>query len=105
VGGGTASLNRSQFGRFPGRENLPDPDFLRFDVDRRFRARPERTDSFVGEVDESFLVAEPEVNATLNVTEKFRIGFGGGYRFIGAANGFENNLDGFTANIAAQFRF
>jgi hypothetical protein len=105
VGGGTATLNRSPFGRFPGSEGPDDVDFFRFDLDRRFRGRPERMDPFVGEVDETFLVAEPEVNATLNVTEKFRIGFGGGYRFIGAANGFENSLDGFTANLAAQFRF
>jgi len=50
-------------------------------------------------------VAEPEANVTLNVTEKFRIGFGGGYRFVGAANGFEERLDGLTANLTAQFRF
>ena len=104
VGGGTATLNRSQFRRVPGPESLANFDFSRNDLDRRFR-RPERGDLFVGEVDETFLVAEPEVNATLNVTEKFRIGFGGGYRFIGAANGFEDRLDGFTANLAAQFRF
>ena len=103
VGGGTATLNRSQFRRFPP-ESLANFDFSRIDLDRRFR-RPERVDPLVGEVDETFLVAEPEVNATLNVTEKFRIGFGGGYRFIGAANGFEDRLDGFTANLAAQFRF
>ena len=56
-------------------------------------------------VEETFLVMEPEVNVTLNVTEKFRLGFGGGYRFIGAAGRLDDRLEGFTANVAAQFRF
>lgn len=104
VGGGTATINRFGSIRFP----LPLGN-----IDRRFRGRPLGLDLPLGEfdlsafqeVDETFFVAEPEANVTLNVTEKFRIGFGAGYRFIGAANGFENRLAGFTANLSAQFRF
>ncbi len=123
VGGGTATINRFGFSRFPilnGFSNLDDVfsdlDFSRINlgnIDRRFRGRPLGFDLLPGEidlnafqeVDETFLVAEPEVNVTLNVTEKFRISVGGGYRFIGAANGFEDRFDGFTANLAAQFHF
>ena len=74
-----------------------------FSPDHPTTNRPPFDNSF--QVDETFLVAEPEANVTLNVTEKFRIGFGGGYRFVGAANGFEERLDGVTANLTAQFRF
>ena len=105
VGGGTATLNRSPFGRFPEPERLANLDFFRTDLGRRVRGRLDGIDLQRGDIDETFFVAEPEINATLNVTEKFRLGFGGGYRFIGAADGFENRLDGFTANVAAQFRF
>jgi hypothetical protein len=105
VGAGTATLNRSPLGRFPAPGSLGDLDFFRTDLGRRLHNRLEGLDLQSGEVDETFFVAEPEINATLNVTEKFRIGFGAGYRFIGAANGFENRLDGFTANVGAQFRF
>jgi len=118
VGGGTATIDRFGLGRFPilrnGIAGLDDrlSDLDRFDGDRRLRGRLPDIGTLAGidlgdlrSVDETFLVAEPEINATLNVTEKFRIGFGAGYRFIGAANGLEDQLDGFTANLAAQFRF
>ena len=119
VGGGTATINRFGFGRFPILNSFgslgdvfSDLDFSRInlgDIDRRSRGGRlgfDRIDpnEFL-EVDQTFLVAEPEANVTLNVTEKFRISVGGGYRFIGAANGFENRLAGFTANLSAQFRF
>ena len=103
LGGGTATL-RPLSGRFPILNGFASPDFSGIDVDRRFAGRPVRFNN-PRELDETFFVAEPEANVTLNVTESFRIGFGGGYRFIGEANGFENSLEGFTANLAAQFRF
>jgi len=124
VGGGTATINRFGFGRFPnlggfnGLRGLGDFDFDFSEInlgniDRRFRGRLPGLDLPVGgidlddllETDETFFVAEPEANVTLNVTEKFRIGVGAGYRFIGAANGFENRLAGFTGSLSAQFRF
>lgn len=124
VGGGKATLNRFGFdgfrlrGGFPGRGNfrLGDIDLGKLDLgnidlgslggrfDGRFPFDGLDLDSLL-EVEETFLVMEPEVNVTLNVTEKFRVGFGGGYRFIGAAGPFDDRLEGFTANVAAQFRF
>ena len=122
VGGGSATINRFGFGRLPnfsgfdGLNGLGDLfsnlDFSGInvgDLDRRLRGRRLGFDGIdlnqVLEVDQTFLVAEPEANVTLNVTETVRIGFGAGYRFIGAANGFENRLAGFTANLSAQFHF
>ena len=119
LGGGTATINRFWFGRFPilnDFDNLDDVfsdlDFPRINlgnIGRRFRRGRPGFDGIdlneVLEVDQTFLVAEPEANMTLNVTEKFRIGLGAGYRFIGAANGFENRLAGFTASLSAQIRF
>ncbi|MGH9461747.1 MAG: hypothetical protein ACRD1X_11055 [Vicinamibacteria bacterium] len=113
LGGGTASIQR-RFGPFPVFRGRSDPFYgVDFSTINRGHDRPRGFDypvsnfdkGYFQEVDESFLVAEPEANVTLNVTERFRIGFGGGYRFIGAANGLEDRLDGFTANLAAQFRF
>jgi hypothetical protein len=117
VGAGSATLNRLRLGRiFPNRfPGLGDFDLDNinlgnlaggFGLGRPFGLDLDDLDlDSLLEVEETFLVAEPEVNVTLNVTEKFRIGFGGGYRFIGAADGFEDRLNGFTANVAAQFRF
>jgi hypothetical protein len=56
-------------------------------------------------IDEGFFIAEPEASIMLNITEKFRIGFGGGYRFIGGAGRTDNRLEGFTANVALKFAF
>ena len=57
------------------------------------------------DVNESFFVAEPEFNLNLNITEMLRIGFGGGYRFIGGAGHINDRLDGFTANAALKLAF
>ena len=41
----------------------------------------------------------------LNISETFRLGVGGGYRFIGGAGRLQNRLDGFTANVALKMSF
>lgn len=52
--------------------------------------------------DDPFFVAEPEGKVTLNVTEWFRLGVGGGYRFVRAS--YNNDvLSGPTANIQLKF--
>ncbi len=73
---------------FPGFPNFPEFPFPVFD-----------------DVNESFFVAEPEFNLNLNITEKLRIGFGGGYRFIAGAGRTGDRLDGFTANAALKIAF
>ena len=122
VGGGKATLSRFNFdglplrGRFPGRGGfglgdlgLGNLDLGNVDLNSligRFGGRFDDIGlSRILNVEETFLVMEPEVNVTLNVTEKFRLGFGGGYRFIGAAGPFDDRLSGFSANVSGQFRF
>jgi hypothetical protein len=53
--------------------------------------------------DDPFFVVEPEAQMTLNVAEHFRIGFGGGYRFIEAAGRREDDLDGFAFKLDFKF--
>lgn len=85
-GFGRGSLN-SLFNRFRG--SFPDRDFPFFDLNQSA----------------DFFVAEPEANVMLNVTERIRLSFGGGYRFIGGASRLNERLDGFTANAALKLSF
>lgn len=118
IGGGTATVSGSP-GRFDDLDDLP------FEIPSEFRDRfrgrginfpsipgfpgfpnfPEFPFPFFDDVSESFFVAEPEVNLNLNITEKLRIGFGGGYRFIAGAGRTGDRLDGFTANAALKIAF
>ncbi|MBZ5500408.1 MAG: hypothetical protein LAP85_28775 [Acidobacteriia bacterium] len=51
----------------------------------------------------TFFVAEPQVMVGVNVTEWFRVGFGGGYRFIGNTGWANSRLRGPSANITLDF--
>ncbi|GEM_PF-768333 len=109
VGGGNATLDSGfPFGRDFGRGN----DFPSFggrgsrgfvDLTRRFSEDFNLDDIFATQT--SFFIAEPEVNVILNISERFRLGVGGGYRFIGGAGRLQNRLDGFTANVALKMTF
>lgn len=115
VGGGNASVSvfRGNFPRFP--DEMPfDINPLLQQLGNRF-GNQGRGPGFPSdfkfppnfrfpdfETDESFFIAEPEVNVILNISERFRLGFGGGYRFIGAAGRLNNRLDGFTANVSLK---
>jgi len=46
-----------------------------------------------------FVVAEPQARVSLNVTRWFRLGFGGGYRFVAGARCANPSLRGPTASI------
>ena len=52
--------------------------------------------------DDSFFVAEPEARMTLNVTEWFRLGLGGGYRWTPGSSR-NSDLSGWTVSVAAKF--
>ena len=52
--------------------------------------------------EDPFFVAEPEVKVNLNVTEFFRIGFGGGYRFV-SGNRHDDRLRGPSATVDLKF--
>jgi len=47
----------------------------------------------------TFFVAEPEVNLMLNVTRRFHLGFGAGYRYIPDGESRIDDLSGFTGNL------
>jgi hypothetical protein len=50
-----------------------------------------------------FFVAEPQGRVNVNVTPWFRLGFGGGYRFIEGARCANSSLRGPTASITLMF--
>ena len=50
-----------------------------------------------------FFVAEPEVKMNLNLSRRWRLAFGGGYRFVGGAPGRDGALSGFLADVAIKF--
>lgn len=104
VGGGSASLSRfarpSEYREFPLSVFRPGRGgrggFDRID----FGDLTERLDDLTS--DQTFFVFEPEVDVMLNVTEKFRLSFGGGYRFTAGADGFTRSLNGFAASVALK---
>ncbi len=53
-------------------------------------------------VDETFLVAEPEVNVLLKVSRRVRLDCGAGYRVVGGRRGVEDRLRGATGSLALQ---
>ena len=53
--------------------------------------------------EEPFFVAEPEVKATLNITERVRLGFGGGYRFVRGVWGASDRLSGPVVSLDLTF--
>jgi hypothetical protein len=50
-----------------------------------------------------YFVAEPELKATLNITRRVRLGFGGGYRFVRGSYGAKERLSGPVASIDLKF--
>jgi len=114
VGGGSATLG----GRFPGLDldlgrrpgfGLDVPGFGRnvggFVDDLRGRFEDRFGDGFSFSRSTSFFVAEPGADVILNISETFRLSFGGGYRFIGGAGRLNDRLDGFTASAALKMSF
>lgn len=96
VGGGSATVGGLRGSRGPsGFERA-------FTQDARRRAEMQFPEFIRSS---TFFVAEPEVNIMLNISEKFRLSFGGGYRFIGGADGLNERLDGFTASAALKLSF
>ena len=109
VGGGNATLggpfrgddldredfDASGLGRRPG-DDFARP-FGRF-PDGNFEP-PDRN------LSSSFFIAEPEANLNLNITKLLRLGFGGGYRFIGGARNLDDRLGGPFASVALKLSF
>jgi hypothetical protein len=120
IGGGTATLSGFR-GHFDDLDDLLEDLDIEIPNNFRFRGRgfdlpsfrrlpgfpdlPEFPFPIFEDVNETFFVAEPEFNLNLNITKTLRVGFGGGYRFIGGAGRISERLDGFTANAALKLAF
>ena len=50
-----------------------------------------------------FFVAGPEAKLNLNLSKRWRLSFGGGYRFVGGAPGPGDRLSGFVADVGMRF--
>ncbi len=53
--------------------------------------------------DGNFFAAEPEARMQFNLSKRFRLGFGAGYRFTEGAGALSDRLDGFTASVNVKF--
>lgn len=95
VGGGSATMPftlsgvRGDIGRMPSR-------------DVRFGSRrPVSGDTRIA-VRDDFFIAEPQANLLWNVTPKYRLSVGVGYRLIGAAPLLGDSLEGVSGSISLQ---
>jgi hypothetical protein len=52
---------------------------------------------------DAFFVAEPELRMGLNLTERIRLGFGGGYRFVEGSCRSDDRLSGYTISLDLKF--
>jgi hypothetical protein len=50
-----------------------------------------------------FFVGEPEAKLNLNLSKRWRLSLGGGYRFVGGAPGPDGRLSGFVGDVAIKF--
>lgn len=53
--------------------------------------------------DQGYFVFEPQVNVSLRLVPGLALVGGAGYRVIGWANGWEDQIEGFTATVAIRF--
>jgi hypothetical protein len=58
---------------------------------------------YYGMVDQGYFVFEPQVNVSVSVAPGFAVVGGAGYRVVAWANGWEDQLQGFTATVAVRF--
>jgi hypothetical protein len=91
------------FPQLRGRRGVIDYGNLYDEARRRFDERD--FDRLFGSRSSSFFIVEPEVDVNVNISETFRLSFGGGYRFIGGAGALSDRLEGFTANVALKMSF
>jgi len=103
VGGGTATLSR-RYGDLFG----PPPDVntiqgIPADPHWRLPFPGTVTSNTPVRVNDSFLVAEPRVNAVLAVKPWLRLDVGAGYRFIGDSRWLEHQLRGASGSVAVVF--
>ena len=91
VGGGIATVG------WDGYAEYPQP------LGRHGGAYPPHGGYYYGAYDQGYFIFEPQANVTVRVAPGMAIVGGVGYRVIGWANGFEDQLQGVTATFAIRF--
>lgn len=56
-----------------------------------------------GEYDQAYFIFEPQMNVTVRLAPGVSLAGGVGYRVVGAANGFEDQIGGLTGTFAIRF--
>lgn len=59
--------------------------------------------TFNGRFRQDFFIAEPQADLTIRLARRIALDVAAGYRFIGAAHGFERDLRGATGSVAVRF--
>ena len=94
VGGGVANIGLGDYA-LANSPQRPQP--------RHGGGYPSQGGYYYYTVDQGYFVFEPQANLTLRVAPGFAVVAGAGYRLIGWANGWEDQLEGLTATVALRF--
>ena len=94
IGGGVANI---------GWEDYYVPDYPRGPQPRHGGGYPPRGGYYYSNFDQGYFVFEPQVNLSVRIVPGLAVVGGAGYRVVGWANGWEDQLEGFTATVAIRF--
>ncbi|MCC7240963.1 MAG: hypothetical protein IT180_03480, partial [Acidobacteria bacterium] len=95
IGGGSATLPRT----LGDIVNIDRPNFR---VERPVRFGRGLDPGTRIAVRDDFFIAEPQLNLLLNLSRRYRVSFGVGYRAIGAAPALRDQLQGVSGSVALQ---
>jgi hypothetical protein len=95
VGGGSATMPFTLSGLRGDISHIPSRDV-------RFGSRRTVSGDTRIAVHDDFFIAEPQANVLWNVTSKYRLSVGVGYRLIGAAPLLGDSLEGVSGSISLQ---
>jgi hypothetical protein len=94
IGGGVANIGWEDY-YVPDRPRGPQP--------RHGGGYPPQGGYYYSTFDQGYFVFEPQVNLSVRIVPGLAVVGGAGYRVVGWANGWEDQLQGFTATVAIRF--
>ena len=94
IGGGVANI---------GWDDYFVPDYPKGPQPRHGGGYPPQGGYYYSTFDQGYFVFEPQVNLSVRIVPGLAVVGGAGYRVIGWANGWEDQLQGFTATVAIRF--
>ena len=94
IGGGVANI---------GWEDYYVPDYPQVPQPKHGGGYPPSGGYYYYTFDQGYFVFEPQLNVTVRLVPGLAVVGGAGYRVIGWANGWEDQLQGFTATVAIRF--